>query len=251
MQTLTIAVVFILAIPYGFAQGYHHHQPFSWQVAFNIVVLLLHLPILIAAYEAVDFSFQLCIYVLLALWLFSVVWHALVKEGAVRVVLRVLVEVWYSVTFVHLIFLFVTVSALPLLGVVAAFFIRLVFFARAMLSTEPPIAVDHNAFIRRLMRALAWTHEWWLPPGPPASSVPAAVPAAVEQEPAMPPLSVLQLPPAVSPAASLGESSSVLSPQLPPSQLLYKRPGGSDAHEAAFFPVTHPLPCPREHRTMS
>ena len=187
VQTGTIALVFILAIPYAFGQGYHHLQPPPLQAVFNVMALLLHLPIIVAAYETVDWSFRLCISVLLALWLLSVVWHALVKRGAVRVLLRTLVEVWYSVTFVHLIFRFVPVSPLPLVGVVAAFYVRLVLFARALLSTEPAADIDRLHLIRRLMRGIAWTQLWWLPPEQPhlieaAAAVSEAAAVKVEHE---------------------------------------------------------------------
>jgi hypothetical protein len=36
------------------------------------------------------------------------------------------------------------------------FYMRLVFFARAMLSTELSTAIDQHVFIQRFMRELAW-----------------------------------------------------------------------------------------------
>ena len=226
-QQWTIAAVIIVAFPYGLAQGYHHSLPPLWQLLYNAAALLLHVPIIVAAFQTVDVSFRFCICVLLALWLFSVVWHAVVETGAVRVGLRCLVEVWYSFTFVHLIFRFVEVAPIPLLAVTAVFYVRLLFFTRALLCTEPLSDIDRFTLISRFVRGVAYTHDWWKPQPSKAQPLPLL--------PLMPLTMFSSERGATSAHSTPPADDATLSPQLPPSQALIRRP---DSHEHAP-PSTH------------
>ena len=133
--------------------------------------------------------------------------------------LRTLVEVWYSVTFVHLIFRFETPSPLALLAVTAAFYVRLVFFTRAMLSTEPAEDIDQHVFIRRFMRGVASTGKWWQSPQPLPHVPAAAAAAAGSTTPSLPPRPVAVCSSSsYPPQPSSPEEDPQDVPQLPPSQ---------------------------------